>query len=65
MADVNKYHFVPELVGPLLEVTLVPETELRKATLPVLFDLMQVERRINGDFKQVRAVVALRSINMF
>ncbi|XP_049862449.1 dedicator of cytokinesis protein 1 isoform X3 [Schistocerca gregaria] len=38
-----KRQFVPGLVGPFLEMTLIPETELRKATIPIFFDMMQCE----------------------
>jgi hypothetical protein len=34
---------VPGLVGPFLEMTLIPETELRRATIPIFFDMMQCE----------------------
>ena len=46
-------YFVPSLVGPFLEVTLVPETELRKATLPIFLDMMECEKAQKGNFKQV------------
>jgi len=49
----NKMHFIPSMVGPFLEVTLVPETELRKATLNIFFDMMECEQKANGNFKQV------------
>ncbi|XP_063232451.1 dedicator of cytokinesis protein 1 isoform X3 [Bacillus rossius redtenbacheri] len=39
----NKIFFVPGLVGSFLEMTLIPETELRKATIPMFFDMMQCE----------------------
>ena len=52
-AGEHKCHFVPALVGPLLEVTLVPTPELRRATIPVFYDLMQVEQLARGNFKQV------------
>lgn len=39
----HKVAFVPELVGNFLEMTLVPETELRKATIPIFFDMIQCE----------------------
>ncbi|XP_074646963.1 dedicator of cytokinesis protein 3-like isoform X4 [Tubulanus polymorphus] len=42
--DSHKINFIPDMVGPFLEVTLVPETNVRKATLPILFDMMQVEQ---------------------
>ncbi|XP_069695130.1 dedicator of cytokinesis protein 1 isoform X2 [Periplaneta americana] len=38
-----KIQFVPGLVGPFLEMTLIPETELRRATIPIFFDMMQCE----------------------
>lgn len=38
-----KVHFVPSLVGSFLEMTLTPEIELRKATIPIFFDMMQCE----------------------
>ncbi|XP_044743403.1 dedicator of cytokinesis protein 1 isoform X2 [Chrysoperla carnea] len=38
-----KRQFVPSLIGPFLEMTLIPETELRKATIPIFFDMMQCE----------------------
>lgn len=41
------------MVGPFLEVTLVPESDLRKATLNIFFDMMQIEEKIRGNFKQV------------
>uniref|UniRef100_G1NWY2 Dedicator of cytokinesis 1 n=1 Tax=Myotis lucifugus TaxID=59463 RepID=G1NWY2_MYOLU len=40
----HKIKFIPEMVGPMLEMTLIPETELRKATIP-FFDMMQFEFR--------------------
>ncbi|KAJ8938703.1 hypothetical protein NQ318_007991 [Aromia moschata] len=39
----NKVQFVPSLVGLILEMTLIPEPELRKATIPIFFDMMQCE----------------------
>ena len=45
------------MVGPFLEVTLVPEPELRKATLHIFFDMMECEQKARGSFKQVRIVV--------
>ncbi|XP_021375284.1 dedicator of cytokinesis protein 1-like isoform X4 [Mizuhopecten yessoensis] len=57
---VNKKYFIPTLVEPILEMTLVPELELRKATIPIFFDMMQCEftqvdpvtRKIKGNFDQ-------------
>lgn len=38
-----KPHFVPQLVESILEMSLIPEVELRKATIPIFFDMMQCE----------------------
>ena len=50
----QKIRFVPEMVGPFLEMTLIPETELRKETIPIFFDMMQCEYyscRTRGEFR--------------
>ncbi|KAK2187560.1 hypothetical protein NP493_162g07017 [Ridgeia piscesae] len=49
----HKIEFVPSMVGRFLEVTLVPETELRKATLPIFFDMMECEQNARGNFSVV------------
>ncbi|XP_075236477.1 dedicator of cytokinesis spg [Lycorma delicatula] len=51
----HKINFIPSMVGPFLEVTLVPEPELRKATLHIFFDMMDCEQRVFGNFKQVES----------
>ncbi|XP_030630565.1 dedicator of cytokinesis protein 5 [Chanos chanos] len=40
----HKMKFIPDMVGPILEATLVPEPELRKALIPIFFDMMQCEQ---------------------
>ena len=48
----HNIHFVPAMVGPFLEMTLLPETELHKATIPIFFDMMQYEYyspRVQGE----------------
>nr|AKO62845.1 mbc isoform a [Prodiamesa olivacea] len=39
----HKIHFVPSMVGSLLEMSMIPETELRRCTIPIFFDMMQCE----------------------
>lgn len=53
----HKIKFIPSMVGPILEVTLTPEVELRKATIPIFFDMMQCEFNFsgNGNFHMVRS----------
>lgn len=48
--NVNKIEFIPDLVGPFLDMTLIPETELRKDTLPLFFDMMLTEFRHHSRF---------------
>ncbi|CAH0555056.1 unnamed protein product [Brassicogethes aeneus] len=50
-----KINFIPSMVGPFLEVTLVPEIELRKATFHIFFDMMECEQKARGNFKQVES----------
>ncbi|XP_011184777.2 dedicator of cytokinesis protein 3 isoform X2 [Zeugodacus cucurbitae] len=51
----QKLHFIPSMVGPFLEVTLVPEQALRKATLTVFYDMMQCEQSARGSFRLVES----------
>ncbi|XP_037885712.1 dedicator of cytokinesis protein 3 isoform X1 [Glossina fuscipes] len=51
----QKLHFIPSMVGPFLEVTLVPEPALRKATLTVFYDMMQCEQCARGSFRLVES----------
>lgn len=51
----HKLHFIPSMVGPFLEVTLVPEPALRKATLSVFYDMMQCEQSARGSFRLVES----------
>ncbi|CAD7083698.1 unnamed protein product [Hermetia illucens] len=39
----HKVQFVPQLVEPILEMSMIPEVELRRATIPIFFDMMQCE----------------------
>lgn len=41
------------MVGPILEMTLIPEAELRKATIPIFFDMIFCEYKNTGEFKKV------------
>ncbi|KAI4876095.1 hypothetical protein NFI96_024678, partial [Prochilodus magdalenae] len=43
----HKTKFIPAMVGPILQVTLVPEPDLRKATIPIFFDMMQCEHHFS------------------
>jgi len=49
----HKAHFVPLIVRPLLEVTFVPATELRKATLPIFYDVLECQQQKAGNLREV------------
>ncbi|XP_055375365.1 dedicator of cytokinesis protein 3 [Condylostylus longicornis] len=53
--DEHKLHFIPSMVGPFLEVTLVPEQSLRKATLTVFYDMMEYDQAARGSFRLVES----------
>lgn len=48
-----KVNLIPSLIGPFLEVTLVPQPDLRNVLIPVFHDMMDSEERRSGNFKQV------------
>lgn len=39
----KKSHFIPSMVGPILEMSLIPEIEIRKIGLRIYFDMMEFE----------------------
>ncbi|KAK9399595.1 Dedicator of cytokinesis protein 4-like [Crotalus adamanteus] len=51
----HKIHFIPALIGPFLEVTLIPQPDLRNVMIPIFHDMMDWEQRHSGNFKQVEA----------
>uniref|UniRef100_A0A672P551 Dedicator of cytokinesis 4 n=1 Tax=Sinocyclocheilus grahami TaxID=75366 RepID=A0A672P551_SINGR len=50
-----KLNLIPTLIGPFMEVTLVPQMDLRNVLIPVFHDMMDCEQRRSGNFKQVEA----------
>ncbi|NXL39073.1 DOCK2 protein, partial [Glaucidium brasilianum] len=48
----RKIEFIPGMVGPILEMTLVPELELRKSTIPIFFDMMLCEFQLTSSFSR-------------
>lgn len=50
----HKICFIPGMVGPILEMTLIPEEELRRATIPIFFDMITCEHQHSGDFHKVK-----------
>uniref|UniRef100_A0A914WPM6 DOCKER domain-containing protein n=1 Tax=Plectus sambesii TaxID=2011161 RepID=A0A914WPM6_9BILA len=48
----EKVHFIPALVGPFLEVSLIEDPTLRDTTIPIFFDMMTCEfysKTLTGD----------------
>ncbi|NXP12267.1 DOCK2 protein, partial [Thinocorus orbignyianus] len=56
----NKICFIPGMVGPILEMTLIPEVELRKATIPIFFDMMLCEYQKTGEFRKFENEIILK-----
>lgn len=50
-------NLIPSLIGPFLEVTLVPQPDLRNVLIPVFHDMMDSEERRSGNFKQVMTLL--------
>lgn len=49
----RKPNFIPGLVGPFLEMTLIPEEEIRKDTIPIFFDMIICENNAKGGFRDI------------
>ncbi|KAK6298793.1 hypothetical protein J4Q44_G00303030 [Coregonus suidteri] len=56
----NKICFIPGMVGPILEMTLIPEEELRRATIPIFFDMMQCEHTLSAHFHKFENEIILK-----
>ncbi|XP_064810528.1 dedicator of cytokinesis protein 2-like [Oncorhynchus masou masou] len=56
----NKICFIPGMVGPILEMTLIPEEELRRATIPIFFDMMQCEHKLSAHFQKFENEIILK-----
>ena len=55
----HKIEFIPGMVGPILEMTLVPELELRESTIPIFFDMMLCEYQLTASFSRVSTSTGL------
>ncbi|KAK3780750.1 hypothetical protein RRG08_001856 [Elysia crispata] len=49
----NKQHLMLDMIGPFLRVTMIPQAELRKATIPIFFDIMECEYKIKNHLRRV------------
>lgn len=59
--------FIPAMVGPILEATLVPQPKLRKATIPIFFDMMQCEHNFSPGrtFETVKSYLRISALWCF
>ena len=55
----HKIKFIPDMVGNFLEMTLIPDIDLRAATIPIFFDMMQCEFHFTCSFQRVRPLPPL------
>ena len=49
----ERVQLLPSLVGPLLEVTLLPSRDIRQTVLPLFILMVEEEQKARGNFKQV------------
>ncbi|XP_077465336.1 dedicator of cytokinesis 2 [Stigmatopora argus] len=56
----HKICFIPGMVGPILEMTLIPEEELRRATIPIFFDMIACEHGHAGNFNKFENEIILK-----
>ncbi|KAF7228204.1 dedicator of cytokinesis protein 2 [Nothobranchius furzeri] len=56
----HKICFIPGMVGPILEMTLIPEEELRRATIPIFFDMISCEHKQFGNFHKFENEIILK-----
>ncbi|XP_028271443.1 dedicator of cytokinesis 2 [Parambassis ranga] len=56
----HKICFIPGMVGPILEMTLIPEEELRRATIPIFFDMITCEHAHYGNFHKFENEIILK-----
>ncbi|XP_051925750.1 dedicator of cytokinesis protein 2 isoform X1 [Hippocampus zosterae] len=56
----HKICFIPGMVGPILEMTLIPEEELRRATIPIFFDMITCEHGHTGNFNKFENQIILK-----
>ncbi|CAJ0947195.1 unnamed protein product, partial [Mesorhabditis belari] len=43
----HKMQYIPRLVGSFLQVALIPDEQIREATIPIFFDMMQSEYQLD------------------
>ncbi|CAG7727806.1 unnamed protein product [Allacma fusca] len=53
LGESKRVVFVPKMVGTFLDMTLVPEPELRASAIPIFFDMMRCEYDRSGSIKKV------------
>ena len=52
----KKANFIPALIGPYLQITLLKSRQLRTIALPVVVDMMSCEQQASGNFKRVSSL---------
>ena len=53
LGESKRVQFVPGIAGTFLDMTLVPEPELRASTIPIFFDMMRCDYDRHGSIKAV------------
>ena len=60
----KKANFIPGLIGPYLEITLLKSRQLRTIALPVVVDMMSCEQQASGNFKRVNDLSLSLSLSL-
>lgn len=53
--DEHKCHFIPDMIGPFLEMALIPDKDLRTIGLRIFFDMMESEYSQNAKCAKIDA----------
>ena len=48
-----KGQFIPDLINSFLKISLLKQQDLRRITIPLVFDIVKCEQQVNGNFKRV------------
>ncbi|CAL8078440.1 unnamed protein product [Orchesella dallaii] len=68
LGESKRIRFVPMMVGTFLDMAFVPESELRKSTIPIFFDMMHCEfdqERPRRSFEQVEEELIRKVVEGF
>jgi hypothetical protein len=51
--DTHKGQFIPDLINSFLKLSLLKQGDLRRISIPLVFDVIKCEQEVNANFKRV------------